>query len=62
MRMLIFAVVGASLAMIGFALGLGGTVSTIIFLFVLFNGVLDRWAQPILQRLRPGNPPDTQTS
>jgi hypothetical protein len=55
MRMLIFAVVGAALAMIGYALGLGGTVSTIIFLFVLFNGVLDRWAQPMIQRLRPGN-------
>jgi hypothetical protein len=24
-----------------------------IFLFVLFNGVLDRWAQPIFERLRP---------
>jgi len=52
MRMLIFAIVGASLAMIGYAFGLGGTVSAIIFLFVLFNGVLDRWAQPMLQRLR----------
>lgn len=52
MRMLIFAIVGAALAMIGYAFSLGGTVSTIIFLFVLFNGVLDRWAQPMLQRLR----------
>jgi hypothetical protein len=52
MRMLIFAIVGAALAIIGYAFGLGGTVSTIIFLFVLFNGVLDRWAQPMLQRLR----------
>ena len=53
MRMLIFAVVGAALAMIGYAFSLGGTVSTLIFLFVLFNGVLDRWAQPMLERLRP---------
>jgi hypothetical protein len=53
MRMLIFAVVGAVLAMIGYAFSLGGTVSTMIFLFVLFNGVLDRWAQPIFERLRP---------
>jgi hypothetical protein len=52
MRMLIFAIVGAALAMIGYAFSLGGTVSTLIFLFVLFNGVLDRWAQPMLQRLR----------
>jgi len=55
MRLLIFAVVGVALAMIGYAFGLGGTVSTLIFLFVLFNGVLDRWAQPILERLRPGS-------
>lgn len=53
MRMLIFAVVGAVLAMIGYAFSLGGTVSTMIFLFVLFNGALDRWAQPIFERLRP---------
>jgi hypothetical protein len=57
MRLLIFAVVGVALAMIGWAFGLGGTVSTLIFLFVLFNGVLDRWAQPIFARLRPQNPP-----
>ena len=52
MRLLIFAIVGAVLAMIGYAFGLGGTVSAIIFLFILFNGVLDRWAQPMLARLR----------
>jgi hypothetical protein len=51
--MLIFAVVGAVAFMIAYAFGLGGTVSSIIFLFVLFNGVLDRWAQPMLARLRP---------
>jgi hypothetical protein len=53
MRMLIFAVVGAALAMVAYAFSLGGTVSTIIFLFVLFNGALARWAQPIFERLRP---------
>ncbi len=51
MRMLIFAVVGAVLFMVGYGLGLGGTVSSLIFLFVLFNGVLDRWAQPMLKRM-----------
>ena len=40
------------LFMVGYGLGLGGTVSALIFLFVLFNGVLDRWAQPIFERLR----------
>ncbi len=52
MRMLIFALVGAVLFMVGYAFGLGGTVSSLIFLFVLFNGALDRWAQPIIERLR----------
>jgi hypothetical protein len=53
MRMLIFAIVGAVAFMIAYAFGLGGTVSTIIFLFVLTNGALDRWAQPIFARMRP---------
>ena len=53
MRMLIFAIVGAVAFMIAYAFGLGGTVSSLISLFVLFNGALDRWAQPIFARLRP---------
>ncbi len=52
MRMLIFAIVGAVAFMVAYAFSLGGTVSTIILLFVLFNGALDRWAQPMLERLR----------
>ncbi len=52
MRMLIFAIVGAVAFLVAYAFSLGGTVSSIIFLFVLFNGVLDRWAQPMLKRLR----------
>jgi hypothetical protein len=55
MRMLIFAIVGAVAFLVAYAFGLGGTVSSLIFLFVLFNGVLDRWAQPMLQRLRPSS-------
>jgi hypothetical protein len=53
MRMLIFAIVGAVAFMVGYAFGLGGTVSSLIFLTVLFIGVCDRWAQPIFARLRP---------
>jgi hypothetical protein len=52
MRMLIFAIVGAVAFLIAYAFSVGGTVSAIIFLFILFNGVLDRWAQPMLARLR----------
>ena len=53
MRLLIFAIVGAVAFMVAYAFSLGGTISTIIFLFVLLNGVMDRWAQPIFERLRP---------
>jgi hypothetical protein len=38
---------------VGYAFSLGGAVSALIFLFILVNGVLDRWAQPMFQRLRP---------
>lgn len=52
MRFLMFAVVGLIAMIVAYAFSLGGTVATIIFLFILFNGVLDRWAQPMLERLR----------
>jgi hypothetical protein len=53
MRLLVFAVVGAIAMIIAYAFSLGGTVGALIFLFVLFNGILDRWAQPLFERLRP---------
>ena len=53
MRLLVFAVVGAIGLVIAYAFSLGGTVGALIFLFVLFNGILDRWAQPLFERLRP---------
>ena len=63
MRLLVFATVGAMLFLIAYALGVGGTVSTILFLFVLFNGALDRVAQPLIQRLRGVEPePRPETS
>ena len=40
------------LALTAYAFSLGGTVAAIIYLFVLFNGVLDRWAQPIFEYFR----------
>ena len=52
MRLLVFAVVGAIAMIVAYAFSLGGTVGALIFLFVLFNGVLDRWAQPLFERLR----------
>ena len=53
MRLIVFTTVGLIAMVTSYALGLGGAVSGVIFLFVLFNGVMDRWAQPIFERLRP---------
>ena len=53
MRLLVFTVVGLIALVVAYAFSLGGTVGALIFLFILFNGVLDRWAQPILEFLRP---------
>lgn len=52
MRLLVFNAVAIMLAVLAYAFSLGGTIAAIIYLFVLFNGVLDRWAQPIFERLR----------
>ncbi|MGH2987236.1 MAG: hypothetical protein ACRDLO_11210 [Solirubrobacterales bacterium] len=52
MRLLVFTVVGLIALVIAYAFSLGGTVAALIFLFILFNGVLDRWAQPLLQWIR----------
>ena len=52
MRLLVFTVVALLALIVAYAFSLGGTVGALIFLFILFNGVLDRWAQPILERLR----------
>jgi hypothetical protein len=51
-RLLVFTVVGLIALVIAYAFSLGGTVGALIFLFILFNGVLDRWAQPLLEWLR----------
>jgi hypothetical protein len=52
MRLLVFTVVGLIALIVAYAFSLGGTVGALIFLFILFNGVLDRWAQPMLAWLR----------
>jgi ABC-type nitrate/sulfonate/bicarbonate transport system permease component len=52
MRMLVFFVVALVGLVVAYGFALGGAVATLIFLFILANGVLDRWAQPLLQRLR----------
>ena len=49
---MVFNVVGIILAVIAYAFSLGGTIAP-IYLFVVFKVLLDRWAQPIIERLRP---------
>ncbi len=53
MRLLVFLVVATCAMVIGYAIGLGGPVVALIFLFILFNGVMDRVMQPLLEKLRP---------
>jgi hypothetical protein len=51
-RLLVFTVIGLIAMMIAYAFSLGGTVATLILLFILFNGILDRWAKPMLDWIR----------
>jgi hypothetical protein len=52
-QLLAFAVVGMVAFLIAYAFGLGGAVSAVIFLAVLFTGATIRVAQPLLDRLKP---------
>lgn len=53
MQLLVFTVVGMSAMLVAYAFGLGGAVSSMIFLTILFIGVLIRVSRPILERMRP---------
>ena len=53
MQLLVFAVLGMVAFLIAFAFGLGGAVSVLIFLAILFTGVVVRVTEPLRQRLRP---------
>jgi NADH:ubiquinone oxidoreductase subunit 3 (subunit A) len=52
MKLLVFTVVGLLLMTVAYAFSLGGTVGALIFLFILVNGIIDRWAKPALDWLR----------
>jgi hypothetical protein len=52
MRLLVFTVVGLIAMMIAYAFSLGGTIAALIFLFIVFNAILDRWAKPLLDWIR----------
>ncbi len=53
MQLLVFTVIGLCAMLIGFAFGLGGAVSSLLFLAILFTGVVVRVTQPLRERLRP---------
>jgi hypothetical protein len=52
-ELLVALVIATTALVTGYAFGLGGAVSTLIFLTILFIGVAVRVAQPLLERLRP---------
>jgi hypothetical protein len=52
MRMIAFTTVALMAMIVTYAFGLSGAVAAVVFLFVLANGILDRWARPLLERLR----------
>lgn len=53
MQLVVFTVIALVAFLIAYAFGLGGTVSALVFLAILFTGALLRVSQPILERLRP---------
>jgi hypothetical protein len=52
-RLFVFTIVALCLMVTAYAFGLGGAVSGLIFLLVLFIGVMDRAVQPMVAKLRP---------
>jgi len=52
-QLLVFTVVALNAMLVAYGLGLGGAVSFLIFLAILFVGVTVRVSQPLIQRLRP---------
>ena len=53
MQLVVFTTIGLVLGIVTYSLGIGGAVSGLIFLLVLFTGVALRWAEPIMDRLKP---------
>jgi hypothetical protein len=52
-QLLAFTVVALCALVTGYAFGLGGTLSTLLFLGILFVGVLIRVSEPLLRLMRP---------
>ena len=52
-QLLVFTVIGLCAMVVAYALGLGGAVSFLIFLAILFTGVFVRVTEPLMERLLP---------
>ena len=53
MQLVVYTVVALSAMMAAYAFALGGAVSFLISLAILFVGVTVRVSQPLIERLRP---------
>jgi hypothetical protein len=52
-QLLAFTVFALCALVAGYAFGLGGALSTLLFLAILFVGILIRVSEPLLRLLRP---------
>jgi hypothetical protein len=52
-QLLVITVLGLVFMLVGYAFGLGGAVSFLIFLTLLFIGALIRVARPLIDALKP---------
>lgn len=53
MQLLVFTVLGLVTMLVAYAFGLGGAVSFLIFLTILFTGAVIRVAKPLIDALKP---------
>ena len=53
MQLLVFTSIALAGLVLGYGFGLGGTLAFLIFLGILFVGILARAVQPLMERLRP---------
>jgi uncharacterized membrane protein YczE len=51
--LLVYTVIAMGAMVVAYAFGLGGAVSFLIFLAILFVGISVRVSQPLIERLRP---------
>jgi hypothetical protein len=52
-QLVVLTVVALSAMLVAYAFGLGGAVGFLIFLAIVFLGVLARLSSPLIERLRP---------